>query len=140
MEPQKRADGSDRAAPMVAASERRVRRELETVGAMIELYCRNKHGMEHDLCADCRSLREYAEQRVSRCPLIEDKPTCVNCRVHCYKPIMRERIKAVMRNSGPRMMWRHPILSIRHVLDGRRDRSRASITHQATSGAAIRYR
>jgi hypothetical protein len=26
----------------------------------------------------------------------------------------------VMRYTGPRMMWRHPVLAVRHVLDGRR--------------------
>jgi hypothetical protein len=31
---------------------------------------------------------------------------------------MRERIRIVMRYSGPRMLYRHPILSIRHKMDG----------------------
>lgn len=117
-----RAKGADRAAAMEAASERRARRELTTVGVVIELYCRDKHGREHDLCADCESLRKYAEQRVCCCPLIENKPTCLNCPVHCYRPDMREQIKTVMRYAGPRMVWRHPILSLLHCLDGRATR------------------
>jgi hypothetical protein len=31
---------------------------------------------------------------------------------------MREKIKEVMRYAGPRLIYRHPILAIRHLLDG----------------------
>jgi hypothetical protein len=96
-------------------SGRRGRRELKTAGAMIALYCRDKHGTELDLCSDGAELWEYARQRVAHCPLLPNKPTCVNCPVHCYKLEMRERIKTVMRYSGPRMIWRHPILSGRRA-------------------------
>ena len=47
------------------------------------------------------------------------KPTCANCAVHCYKANMRERVRAAMRWAGPRMLWRHPVLAIRHMIDGR---------------------
>jgi hypothetical protein len=30
-------------------------------------------------------------------------------------------MKTVMRYAGPRMLWRHPILSLRHWLDGFRE-------------------
>jgi hypothetical protein len=33
---------------------------------------------------------------------------------------MREQVKAVMRYAGPRMLYRHPILTLFHFLDGRR--------------------
>lgn len=109
---------------MATASERRSRRELETVGVMIAMYCRGNHGGKGGSCADCEELWGYAQRRVEHCPLLADKPTCLECPVHCYKPAMRERIRTVMRYSGPRMMWRHPILAILHLVDGRRDRSR----------------
>jgi hypothetical protein len=32
---------------------------------------------------------------------------------------MRERIRSVMRYSGPRMLLRHPVLSVWHLLDKR---------------------
>lgn len=124
MAPEERAGGRDRPAASAAASARRARRERKTVGAMIALYCRHRHGPAPDLCADCRALRDYAEARVERCPLLTDKPTCAKCPVHCYKPAMRERIRTVMRYAGPRMLWRHPILAILHLLDGRRRRPR----------------
>lgn len=87
--------------------------------AMIRLYCRARHG-GRELCTECRALAEYAGSRLDRCPFGEGKPTCVDCPVHCYAPAMRERIREVMRWAGPRMLWRHPVLAIRHLLDGRR--------------------
>jgi hypothetical protein len=38
--------------------------------------------------------------------------------MHCYKPAMREKIKDVMRYSGPRMSYRHPLLALFHFIDG----------------------
>jgi hypothetical protein len=33
---------------------------------------------------------------------------------------MRERVKEVMRYSGPRMTYRHPLLAFFHLIDGRK--------------------
>ena len=85
---------------------------------MITIYCRGHHGAKNTLCNECGALWEYARQRVDRCPFRTDKPTCVNCPVHCFKPDMRERIRNVMRYAGPRMWWRHPVLTLFHFLDG----------------------
>jgi hypothetical protein len=108
---------------MTAKAQRRVDRELKTVRAMIHLYCRGNHGAESEPCEVCRALWKYAEERVERCPFRADKPTCLHCTVHCYKREMRESIRVVMRYSGPRMIWRHPILALLHSLDGRRRRA-----------------
>lgn len=86
---------------------------------MIILYCRNNHKKDQ-LCIECRELRDYALNRLDRCPFQEGKTTCAKCPVHCYKPDMRERVRAVMRYSGPRMLWRHPVLAVFHLIDGRR--------------------
>lgn len=48
----------------------------------------------------------------------EDKPTCQKCPVHCYNAEMRERIKVVMRFSGPRLLLHSPLLSISHLVKG----------------------
>ena len=87
------------------------------MAAMIGCYCRGHHGTGGELCADCRWLLDYATGRLQRCPFGETKPTCAKCPIHCYQPQMRERVKAVMRYAGPRMIWRHPILAVRHWLD-----------------------
>jgi hypothetical protein len=102
------------------SSGRRILRELKTARVMIGLYCRDKHGGGPDLCDKCLALWDYAKQRVDLCPFHADKPTCIHCTVHCYKPAMREEMKTVMRYAGPRMAWRHPMLSLFHFLDGRR--------------------
>jgi len=103
-------------------------REQKTVEGMIDLYCRGRHGTRGDLCAECRELKEYALKRLERCPFKEHKPTCANCRVHCYKPDTREKIKQVMRYAGPRMIYRHPVLALYHFIDRLRkppDRNKA---------------
>jgi len=97
---------------------RRIKREKETVQAMISLYCRAYHQPSGELCTDCQALSEYALLRIDRCPFNPDKPTCLNCPVHCYQVEMREKIRAVMRYSGPRMLLHHPILTVQHLIDG----------------------
>jgi hypothetical protein len=98
--------------------ERRINRELKTVRSMIAIYCRGNHRTTQSLCADCLALWEYAQQRVEHCRFRSDKPTCANCTVHCFKPAMREQVREVMRYAGPRMPWRHPILTLLHLADG----------------------
>ncbi len=99
----------------------RMNRELRTVEAMIGVYCRGQHGTNGELCTECAALRSYARQRLQRCPFQEGKTTCAKCPVHCYKPDMREEIRAVMRYAGPRMLYRHPIMTLQHLIDGLRE-------------------
>lgn len=99
----------------------RLRRERRTIHAMIRIYCRGRHGARADLCSECAELGRYADARLDRCPMAPEKPTCVECTIHCYRPAMRERIREVMRYAGPRMVLRHPVLALLHTLDaGRR--------------------
>ena len=53
---------------------------------------------------------------LSICPFKVNKKFCSFCKIHCYKPDMKEQIKDVMRYSGPRMLFSHPIFSISHVV------------------------
>jgi len=93
----------------------RIEREQRTVAQMIRIYCRHKEG-NRELCPDCLALLEYARLRLSKCPFGENKTSCRKCTVHCYRPDMKERIKAVMHYSGPRMILHHPITAIRHLI------------------------
>jgi hypothetical protein len=106
---------------------------------MIAIYCRDHHA-SRKLCRECTALLTSAEQRLAKCPFGEDKPTCVKCPVHCYKPACREQVQAIMRYAGPRMLIRRPILAIRHLLDERkavpedpRPRRRRSAADKAAS-------
>jgi len=99
----------------------RLARELATVRAMVALHCRDHHAVGGDaLCADCADLMAYATRRLDRCVFGDDKPTCANCRVHCYSADKREQVRVVMRYAGPRMLLRHPLLALAHVVDGHR--------------------
>lgn len=85
---------------------------------MIRLYCRkNGHTENGVLCQDCLGLLDYAILRIDNCPFSLEKPTCANCSIHCYQSEMRERIRQVMRFSGPRMLLHHPYLAIMHLKD-----------------------
>lgn len=96
----------------------RMLRENKTIEYMMQIYCSAHHGTNNGLCPHCTGLLKYASFRLGKCPYQEKKPTCAKCPVHCYKPGMREEIKVVMRFSGPRMLFKHPVLAVLHLLDG----------------------
>ena len=97
----------------------RITREHLTVGTMISMYCRSKHHV-NTICPDCSELKDYAVERLDKCPFQEGKTTCAKCPVHCYKPSMREEVRVVMRYAGPRTIYRHPAMTLFHLADGRR--------------------
>ena len=99
-------------------------REAATVEVMIRHYCQRMHQEQKKsvdgLCEECSRLISYSNQRLTNCPFQEGKTTCGKCRVHCYKPAMREKIKEVMRVIGPRMILTNPIMACQHLIDGLR--------------------
>lgn len=99
-------------------------REKRMVSQMIALYCRKKHHTRGDLCPQCAALDAYAKMRADKCPFMETKTFCSNCRIHCYKPDMRAKIREVMRFAGPRMILHHPVAGIRHVVETKKEQRR----------------
>ena len=99
-------------------------REKRMVSQMIALYCRKKHHTRGDLCPQCAALDAYAKMRADKCPFMETKTFCSNCRIHCYKPDMRAKIREVMRFAGPRMVLHHPVAAIRHVVETKKEQRR----------------
>ena len=93
----------------------KIEEEKRTVEKMIRLYCRKREGNK-ELCTSCMQLLEYAHARLSRCQFGNGKSTCQKCPVHCYKPQMREKMKEVMRWSGPRMILYHPVDAAKHII------------------------
>ena len=69
----------------------KIEREKRTIELMIKIYCKKKH-KEKELCPECSELLEYALKR-----------------------LMKEKIKKVMRFSGPRLIIYNPIELIRHM-------------------------
>lgn len=98
----------------------RMKRERKTIEYMINIYCRDHHHSTGMLCDECQELLEYARFRLKHCPFQENKTTCGNCPIHCYKPKMKVKVREVMGYSGPRMTWHHPLLAIGHMIDGLR--------------------
>ncbi|EAQ53618.1 nitrous oxide-stimulated promoter family protein [Vibrio sp. MED222] len=97
--------------------------EYKTVIAMVHIYCKDHHGavrQNNALCEECEQLLRYAATRLDRCPYGEAKPTCNKCPIHCYKPDPKEQMRLVMRYAGPRMLLKHPILAIRHLIHEKR--------------------
>jgi hypothetical protein len=95
----------------------RLLRELRTLAAMTAIYCREQHGCSDGLCADCAELLRCAAKRLAGCPYGEGKPVCARCLIHFYGPAPRAAVRTVMRYAGPKMLLRHPLLALRHVLD-----------------------
>jgi hypothetical protein len=95
----------------------RIDRERKTIEAMVNLYCLENH-RQAALCQECSSLINYVKLRLEHCPFQDQKPTCLNCTVHCYASQQRIQIRNVMRFSGPRMIFKHPIMTIYHMVDG----------------------
>lgn len=97
----------------------RIQREKKTIDKMVHVYCKAKHGSKGgQLCGECSEFLSYAYMRLDKCPFQEEKSTCGKCLVHCYRPDMKEKVKEVMRYSGPRLLWKSPVLALHHVFDG----------------------
>lgn len=98
----------------------RLKRDQKTLDLMIDMYCHDKHAQTDETCAECTTLKEYAQLRREKCPYQEQKTICAKCPTHCYKKSMRDKIREVMIYAGPHMLIRHPVLTILHMLDSLR--------------------
>ncbi|AMO47454.1 Nitrous oxide-stimulated promoter [Kosakonia oryzendophytica] len=97
----------------------RILREKRTIRKMIALYQRACPNAVSS-ASHYAELYAYAEKRLDKCVFGEEKPACKQCPVHCYQPAKREEMKQIMRWAGPRMLWRHPLLTVRHLMDDKR--------------------
>ncbi len=95
----------------------RMKREKDTIYAMVRIFCSAHHSSQCRLCMECTEFLEYARMRLDACPFQEKKTTCAKCKIHCYNPAMREKARKIMRYSGPRMLWQHPLLALNHAID-----------------------
>ena len=97
------------------------RRDFKVLVDFIRVYCESRHGGEADaplpeelgetfgkevrLCPGCRALLDYALLKRRNCPL-DPKPSCKNCRIHCYSKEYRAMIREIMAFSGRKMVMR----------------------------------
>ncbi|PSW06149.1 nitrous oxide-stimulated promoter family protein [Photobacterium lipolyticum] len=108
--------------------------EFKTIRAMVNIYCHDHH-RESELCQQCKDFLDYALMRLDRCPYGEQKPTCRRCPIHCYKADYKAMSQTIMRYAGPRMIMKHPILAIRHLIAERRP-----VPEKPESGASNRHK
>lgn len=85
-------------------------KEKELVKTMIDLYYAH-----HVNPTEQKELLEYAMLKLDRCPKMATKSFCSQCEIHCYDKKRRELIRQVMRYSGPRMMFKRPLLVLKHL-------------------------
>jgi len=80
--------------PFTQPLPRNIVTDAKTVAAMVRIYCRDKHGSRRGaLCGPCSNLLEYANERLEKCPFGEDKTTCRDCPIHCYRTAERTEMK-----------------------------------------------
>lgn len=105
---------------------RKRQKEIMLVSQMIKLYCHKNHTNQNgkELCDECQELIEYACERSEKCRFMKNKTFCSNCRIQCYSPEMKKRIQKVMHYSGPRIIIYHPLLCLRHVITGAKEKRR----------------
>lgn len=95
----------------------RIGREKKTIDKMVRIYCNDRHHSTDAICENCQVLLDYAHRRLDNCPFEEQKPACNHCTVHCYSSNRKLQVRQVMRYAGPRMIYKHPLLALQHVLD-----------------------
>lgn len=71
----------------------------EELGPLENLPADLSHLQSYLCCAECRNFLLYAIDRRLKCPL-DEKPTCKNCHVHCFRQGHREKVRKIMRYSG----------------------------------------
>jgi len=108
--------------------------EYKTIEAMVKIYCKDHHKTA-TLCEQCEDFLQYAHTRLDRCPYGEDKPTCRICPIHCYKADYKLLSQKIMRYAGPRMLLKHPVLAIRHLIAEKRP-----IPEKPAAGASNRHK
>ena len=93
-------------------------KDAATLYAMASIYCNAMHTQapkgEHGICSNCEALVLYSLERADGCPNGHEQ-NCADCEIHCYKPQMREEIRCMMRYAAPRMVYKHPIMTIGFV-------------------------
>jgi recombinational DNA repair protein RecR len=87
----------------------KVDKDIDIALKFIETYCQHHHQNQQTVllqnnkslhvCEECKNLSDYAIKRRQNCPQ-NPKPACKNCKIHCYAPKYREKIKQAMKFSG----------------------------------------
>ncbi len=93
----------------------KIEKEKRIVKLMISEYSKGHDKIPLEENERLIQLLNYAYLRLDKCPFQDKKKFCSKCKIHCYKKDMQNRMKEVMRYSGPRMLFKHPILLFKHI-------------------------
>lgn len=98
-------------------------KEIETVSLMIGLYCQKKHGTKKgELCPECRQLLDYVKFRRMKCRGVTKSPSARTAAFIVINRICSEKIARVMRFSGPKMVFYHPVIAFSHLAETKRQK------------------
>lgn len=93
-------------------------RDLKTLEAIGRIYCDAHHRKaERDargLCASCGEAIDATFARAANCPN-HRSGNCEDCDVKCQRGDAQVRIKQIMRYSAPRMLFRHPLMTLEYL-------------------------
>lgn len=113
----KHADSDNNAVD--AAKHAAFEQDQATLVAIGKIYCSAHHGADGcskacGLCPECTSVIEYALAKTQRCPN-NHEGNCKDCPIHCYNGAMRDAVRAMMSYAAPRMLLRHPVMTMRYL-------------------------
>jgi hypothetical protein len=93
------------------------KKDIRLIGKFVEVYCAGRHSPvkrlpfglpaglgERRLCPECTEFMKYTITRRMMCPFEAEKPTCKHCKIHCFVPQQRERIREIMAYSGRKLI------------------------------------
>ena len=96
-------------------SEQKDRAILEAIGT---IYCRAHHAEcaqdAAGLCPECREVVETTLAKAQTCPY-GHSGNCQDCDTQCQRGTSKQRVKAMMRYAAPRMVYRHPLMTLSYV-------------------------
>ncbi len=84
-------------------------KEKKIISLMIDIYCKKHSDIDKD------KLKNYAYMKIERCPRMKEKTFCSKCPIQCYNKEYQMQIKKVMKYSGKRLIFIHPLLVIKHL-------------------------
>ena len=95
----------------------RTARDRKVLEAMGRIFCKAHHSGEKDPCALCSLCHEIVEVtlvRTASCPYGHEG-NCQDCAIHCQRGEAQERIREIMRYAAPRMVLRHPLMTMEYL-------------------------
>lgn len=107
------------------------RKDLKVLALFTSVYCQAQHAsnlaplhglpsqlhvlQRYQCCKECADFLYYAIERRLRCP-VDPKPSCKHCQVHCYRAGHQEKVREIMRYSGPALIKRGRLDLLWHYL------------------------